>query len=176
MEVNELLLYCQKYFEYSVELKGLVQKVVRQGSPIRVGSRPGTLHPSGHRIIKIVGKQYKESHLVYLIHTGKLPDEELDHKNRNTTDNSFENLRPCSRSENCRNREGWGKDSKYKGVYPNKRGSRWDAQITINKKSKYLGSFMTEDEAAKAYDIAAIANDQNFSKTNFPKEIYNVPN
>ena len=41
--------------------------------------------------------------------------------------------------------------SKYKGVYFNKRDNKWVARITINGKTKYLGSFTTEIEAHQAY-------------------------
>ena len=44
--------------------------------------------------------------------------------------------------------------SKYKGVYFHKLNNNWMAQITINGKLKYLGSFKTEIEAHNAYKLA----------------------
>ncbi|HEK5821886.1 TPA: AP2 domain-containing protein [Staphylococcus aureus] len=42
----------------------------------------------------------------------------------------------------------------YKGVYLNRKTKKWSAVIKIDSKSKYLGSFVNEWEAAKAYNSA----------------------
>ncbi|HEK6137640.1 TPA: AP2 domain-containing protein [Staphylococcus aureus] len=42
----------------------------------------------------------------------------------------------------------------YKGVYLNRKTKKWSAVIKIDSKSKYLGSFVNEREAAKAYNNA----------------------
>lgn len=55
------------------------------------------------------------------------------------------------------NRRKWaGCSSKYTGVSFLKKKQRWTARIVKNYKSKHLGSFKTEIEAAKAYNEAAI--------------------
>lgn len=46
--------------------------------------------------------------------------------------------------------------SKFKGVSFNKKRNKWIAYITVNGKSKYLGSFKTELEAHKTYQIKSI--------------------
>ena len=45
-------------------------------------------------------------------------------------------------------------DIKYKGVYKN--GQKFNAQLRINGKLKYLGTFDTSKEAAEAHDRARI--------------------
>jgi hypothetical protein len=42
--------------------------------------------------------------------------------------------------------------SRFRGVYP--KGSGWGAQITLNGETRYLGVFLTEEEAAAACDRA----------------------
>lgn len=78
----------------------------------------------------------------------------IDHIDGNGLNNQKSNLRVCSCSDNQKNKVASGK-SKYKGVsahYNNK----WMARININGKQKHLGLFITELDAAKAYNIAAI--------------------
>lgn len=45
-----------------------------------------------------------------------------------------------------------GKSSKYSGVAWRNDSNKWRAIITINGKTKHLGSFLNEIDAAKAYD------------------------
>jgi hypothetical protein len=70
---------------------------------------------------------------------------EVDHINRNTTDNYLENLRWADRSINVRNR-------KVKGVSYDITTNGYKARITPpgTKKVKYLGQFKTEQEAISA--------------------------
>lgn len=76
----------------------------------------------------------------------------VDHINHDGLDNRKSNLRICTHSDNSRNRK-QSKD-KYKGV--NKCGGRWQSNIRVNGCLKYLGSFKTKEEAAEAYNCAAI--------------------
>lgn len=58
-----------------------------------------TLYKDGRRFPKLVHR------LVYETFVGEIPDDrEIDHINRDKTDNSLDNLRLVSPSENCRNR------------------------------------------------------------------------
>ena len=43
------------------------------------------------------------------------------------------------------------KTSKYIGVYYDKISKRYRSSITVNKKTKYIGSFINEEDAALSY-------------------------
>ena len=104
-----------------------------------------------------------------------LPDSsiKIDHINGNGLDNRRSNLRMCSNQQNISNsRNTRGGVSKYKGVWYRKDGNRtkpWSANIKVNYKKISLGVYLTEDEAAKAYNDAAIEYFGDFA------EINNVP-
>lgn len=92
---------------------------------------------------------------------------ETDHVNGNRLDNRRENLRICSKFDNMRNR---GKQANntagYKGVFYSIRARRWRAQIRVKGKSIHLGLFDETVDAAKAYNIAALAYFGEFAHLN----------
>jgi len=97
---------------------------------------------------------------------------ETDHINGNGLDNRKCNLRICTTAENQRNqRAQTGRSSIYKGVTWNKRGSVWAAQMNSRGGTLHLGSFKVETDAARAYNIAAIARYGEFAKVNAISEI-----
>ena len=59
----------------------------------------------------------------------------------------------------------FSRNSKYRGVSRN--GNRWQVLIMVSRKKRYVGTYATEDEAGRGYDIAALQNHGMKSKTNF---------
>ena len=91
----------------------------------------------------------------------------IDHIDGNRTNNSLDNLRLCSYSQNNRNsskRE--NTSSIYKGVCWDKSIGKWKAQIQINRRQKSLGLFTNEKEAAQAYNEKAKELFKEFAKLN----------
>ncbi len=91
-----------------------------------------------------------------------------DHANGYGLDNRRCNLREATRTENAANR-GKGKKSgtsRFKGVSWNSRCRRWQAQIGANGHRIHLGWFTAEEEAARAYDVAALEHFGEFAVTN----------
>lgn len=89
-----------------------------------------------------------------------------DHANHDTLDNRRANLRICTNSQNQMNHDQQSRNSSgYKGVA--KKGSRWIAQIGVDKKLHYLGTYSDALEAARAYDEAAKRLHGEFVVLNF---------
>jgi hypothetical protein len=94
----------------------------------------------------------------------------VDHINHNGLDNRIANLRTATPQQNSYNRIHFRKNpsSKYKGVSFKKKEKKWTAQIRYDGKSKFIGTFDSEIEAAKAYDKAAKLYHKEFAALNFP--------
>ena len=90
-----------------------------------------------------------------------------DHIDGDKTNNSRSNLRLATYSQNnAGQKKRPGFTSKFKGVYLRSDGKKWVAQIKIGGRAKNLGSFLLEEDAAKAYDIAARGYFGEFARTN----------
>ena len=83
----------------------------------------------------------------------KIPSK-ANHINRNKLDNRICNLRIITAKENSYNRtKNANSENKYKGVQ--KRGNKYIAVITKDGIKKEIGGFLTEEDAAKTYDMMA---------------------
>lgn len=95
-----------------------------------------------------------------------------DHVNHNGLDNRKKNLRICTNSQNQMNKIKNNQCAlKYKGVWKSKY-NKWIANLELNGKGIYLGTFNTEVEAALAYNTGAL---RYFGEFAFLNKVYCSP-
>lgn len=99
----------------------------------------------------------------------------VDHIDGNGLNCTRDNMRLCTQLENSRNRGlNANSVSGFKGVSRSHRDRKWQAQIRLGGKTIYLGLFDTPEEAALAYDAAALEHHGEFAKTNLKLGRYDV--
>ena len=129
---------------------------ISNSNRVKIKNEAGGSGNNGYKRIGINNKRYYTHQLIFLYHYGYIPDE-IDHIDGNPLNNKIENLRAVIRSQNGMNRKSnKNSTSKYKGVSWRKNNNKWISYIKFNNKQIYLGLFINEIDAAKAYNKAAI--------------------
>ncbi len=136
----------------------------KAGTLYKAKNNPGT----GYIAIIIDGKRYLAHRLVWLWVHGYIPDYDLDHDDGDGLNNRIGNLRECTVAQNRMNscRLNRRNKSGYKGVFFDRKFNSYRAYVSVNGKSKYVGSFDCGLVAARAYDQAALEHYGSFAKTN----------
>jgi len=133
----------EEYVEYRDG--GLYWKRLRGNRTNLLGRRVGCAHNNGYRQFRFDGTLALEHRAIWELHNGPIPDGlDIDHINRDRSDNRIENLRLATRSQNCHNTEG-------KGYSWNKRRKKFVAYISNMGRTIYLGGFDNEEDARGAY-------------------------
>lgn len=113
--------------------------------------------------INLGGKNYYAHRIAYAILNDCWPENEIDHINGNSLDNSKTNLRQVTRKENCRNVSLIpNSTSGYCGVNWHEPSGKWRARVKIDGKENYIGLFDDPQEAA--IRIKAIRDAVGFHK------------
>lgn len=150
MGAKELVLcFIQDNLSYDDNVRDFVWIADRAGGKIKAGSIAGAIN-GGYRQVRVYGKWYKSHRLVWLLHTGNWPKDQIDHINKDKLDNRFTNLRDVSNYENCLNR-GIKSKSGVVGVTYDKVNNLWLAQTYIKGVAKNLGRYKTIKEAESTY-------------------------
>ena len=96
----------------------------------------------------------------------------VDHINHDGLDNRKVNLRLATPQQNAWNRRCLRRcnGSKYMGVSWDKQNRKWRGRLFVDGKSRFLGYFEDEKDAAIAFDRAAKEHRGEFAFLNFPQK------
>ena len=139
----------RKQFSYNSET-GVVVRTTRKGPSI------GTYLNGGYRTwqVKCCDKTYvvQAHQIAWFLSYGEWPPYgmEIDHIDRDPTNNRIANLRIVTVSENHINRKDQLHSSRFRNVCWNKVTQKWEAKVKRNYKTIHLGLFVEEEEANKA--------------------------
>lgn len=128
------------------------------------GKIGGTDH-DGYIYISFDHRTYAAHRVIWAYMFGEWPEVEIDHIDRNPSNNRIANLRLATHEQNIANSKlRSANTSGFRGVtfiHPNNRWRpelRWAATIRLNGKAKNLGHFSTKEEAAAKFDATARAH------------------
>jgi len=103
--------------------------------------------------INIDGATFKASRLAWLYMTGSMPENIVDHRDTDKLNNRWKNLRDIPQARNLQNQRKAQADNLLGvlGVTHHPKNNKFQARITLDKKTRSLGYFKTAEEAHAAY-------------------------
>jgi hypothetical protein len=112
------------------------------------GEVAGNQQQNGRWRIAVDGIEVSRSHLVWFWVYGYFPVQ-LDHKDRDCSNDRISNLREATQSQNLGNRSMLPQNtSGYRSVSYDRHKRRWRARIAAFGKRQSLGTYKTREEAA----------------------------
>src|SRR4029077_7724268 len=106
------------------------------------GTIAGNITVHGYRCIAIGHRIYRSPRIIWKLVTGEEPPEQIDHKDTNSLNDAWANLRIATQPEQSQNTSiRTDNTSGYRGVSRN--GKKWKAQIGIDNAIRHLGTFDT---------------------------------
>ena len=146
--------YLRSILHYDPE-SGIFTRKVSTSSRAKVGDVAGCPDGGGYLQIRIQSRLYLAHRLAWLHTYGVWPKDQIDHINRNRSDNRIYNLREVTNKQNLQNAGKYSHNtSGHPGVYWHKQRSKWQVKIRHNQKLIHLGYFSILEEAIAARKAA----------------------
>lgn len=145
------------YAEWLRYDQGRLYWIKKASSKAMPGYEAGWFDKDGYIVVTVNRRKIRASRIVWEMHYGAIPvGMHVDHINGVVSDNRIENLRLATPSQNSCNRDTQSNNtSGAKGCTLT--GGKYQAQIQVAGKYKYLGRFNLLAEAKEAYEKAATA-------------------
>lgn len=119
------------------------------------GFEAGWRDKDGHTVVTVGRRKTRAARIVWELHYGEIPTgRQVDHINGDVSDNRVENLRLATPSQNACNRGTQRNNTSGAKGCTFTRG-KYQAQIQVDGKYKYLGRFNSLAEAKEVYEKAA---------------------
>lgn len=158
----------KKYFYLDDTIPEGIRWRIKKANCIEIGDPAGSLNKNGYYHVCINRKLYKNHRIIFAIFNNiDLTDEIVDHISRDSQNNHPSNLRIVTNEQNSRNKtKAKNTSSNYVGVSWYKPLNKWQSHICINKKLFNLGYFLSESDAARAYNDYITTHNLEFFNLN----------
>lgn len=147
----------KELFDYDADNGILIWKV-SVSSRARAGNFAGSFNKHlNRRVVRVDKVSHYHYRLVYCWHHGDLGDYEVDHIDRDPSNDRIENLRPSTTSQNGANRNLLSNNkSGHTGVSWDTQRQKWFVKIEVRGKQIALGRYDDFGAATAAYKAAAL--------------------
>lgn len=171
LELRDLVEYCPESGAFTFKVRPR-KYFSNDGSCAAWNKRfPGTSalaseSHGGYRFGYLCGVKIYAHKAAWAMAFGAWPGCQVDHIDRDASNNRIANLRLAEAAQNAMNRGAYGSVPLI-GVWKEREGFR--AQVTVNKKRVWSRRFETAEIAARARDAVAIQYHGEFAALNFPE-------
>jgi hypothetical protein len=145
-----------KFFEYK---EGNLYWKIKPRNNAKIGDKVGSLDSKGYIVLKLNNLIYKMHRIIWVYHYDTIPSNlQIDHIDGDKANNTIENLRLATNSQNNFNNKSAFRNSKSNilGVCWSKAKRKWVSQIRKNNKTIHLGVFANQEDAIVARKAAEL--------------------
>ena len=146
--------YLLDNLKYDAEAGILTWRLAGKGR--RMGKPLGSDKGNGYLTVRILGLQYMLHRVIWFYCKGEWPKNDIDHEDQNKHNNRIGNLRDFTKTLNNQNLKTAKSSSKLGILGVRQVKGKFHANIGVNSKSVYLGSFDTIEEATEAYQAGKV--------------------
>lgn len=168
-QVRQFIDYDPATGEFTWRVREVKSKFDKIWNTQNAGKIAGCDAHHGYRTITIYGTRYYAHRLAYFHVTGIMPPKGVDHKDGNTRNNRFDNLRPADQSQNRANTRASTRSTHgFKGVSIHRGTGKWQASLSVKGERVWLGLHDRLEDAVAAYNRGAAEHFGEFARLTIP--------